>query len=83
MLNEFLVEQHVKNALMEDIGFQDISTEALMQDKMVTAYLKTRVDGIFCGGQVAKKVFELLSHNVKFVFYKNDGDEMKAGDMTM
>ena len=81
MLNDFLVEQHVKNALMEDIGFQDISTEALMQDKMVTAYLKTRVDGIFCGGQVAKKVFELLSHNVKFVFYKNDGAEMKAGDM--
>ena len=72
MLNNFLVEQHVKNALMEDIGFQDISTEALMQDKMVTAYLNTREDGIFCGGQVAKKVFDLLADNVTFVFYKND-----------
>ncbi len=80
MLNNFLVEQHVKNALMEDIGFQDISTEALMQDKMVTAYLKTRVDGVFCGEQVVRIVFELLSKDVNFVFHKKDGDELKAGD---
>lgn len=80
MLNNFLVEQHVKNALMEDIGFQDISTEALMQDKMVTAYLKTRVDGVFCGEQVVRIVFELLSKDVDFVFHKKDGDELKAGD---
>lgn len=80
MLNNFLVEQHVKNALMEDIGFQDISTEALMQDKMVTAYLKTRVDGVFCGEQVVRIVFELLSKNVSFEFHKHDGDVLKAGD---
>lgn len=80
MLNNFLVEQHVKNALMEDIGFQDISTEALMQDKMVTAYFKTRADGVFCGEQVVRIVFELLSKNVSFEFHKHDGDVMKAGD---
>jgi hypothetical protein len=54
MLNNFLVEEHVKKALMEDIGFQDISTEALMEDKIVTAYLKTRVDGVFCGEQLVR-----------------------------
>lgn len=80
MLNNFLVEQHVKNALMEDIGFQDISTEALMQDKMVTAYFKTRADGVFCGEQVVRTVFELLSKNVNFEFHKHDGDILKAGD---
>ena len=57
MLNDFLVEEHVKNALKEDIGFQDISTEALMEDKIVTAYFNTRADGIDCGLGVVGKVF--------------------------
>lgn len=81
MLNDFLVEEHVKNALKEDIGFQDVSTEALMEDKTVTAYLKTRVDGVLCGQSVVKKVFELLSKEAKITFEKQDGDVIKAGDL--
>ena len=81
MLNDFLVEEHVKNALKEDIGFQDISTEALMEDKIVTAYFRTRTDGVVCGLSVVKKVFELLSKDVKIVFEKKDGDEIKKGDL--
>lgn len=81
MLNDFLVEEHVKNALKEDIGFQDISTEALMEDKIVTAYFNTRADGIVCGLGVVKKVFELLSKDAKVTFAKKDGDEIKKGEL--
>ena len=81
MLNDFLVEEHVKSALKEDIGFQDVSTEALMEDKVVTAYLKTRVDGIICGQTVVKKVFELLSKDAKVTLHKQDGEQIKAGDL--
>lgn len=81
MLNDFLVEEHVKSALKEDIGFQDVSTEALMEDKIVTAYLKTRVDGIICGQTVVKKVFELLSKDAKVILHKQDGEQIKAGDL--
>lgn len=82
MLNNLLVEEHIKNALKEDIGFGDISTEALMQpDKLVSAYLKTRVDGIFCGQQLIDKTFKLLSEKTKISFNKKDGDKIKAGDI--
>ena len=81
MLNDFLVEEHDKSALKEDIGFQDVSTEALMEDKIVTAYLKTRVDGIICGQTVVKKVFELLSKDAKVILHKQDGEQIKAGDL--
>ncbi|MCR5261344.1 MAG: carboxylating nicotinate-nucleotide diphosphorylase [Candidatus Gastranaerophilales bacterium] len=81
MLNDFLVEEHVKNALKEDIGFQDVSTEALMDDKEVTAYFKTRADGVVCGLSVVKKVFELLSKDAKVTFNKKDGDKIRKGDL--
>jgi len=81
MLNDFLVEEHVKNALKEDIGFQDVSTEALMDDKEVTAYFKTRADGVVCGLSVVKKVFELLSKDAKVTFHKKDGDTITKGDL--
>ena len=36
MLNRFFIEEHVKNALQEDIGFGDITTD----------YLTTEDDGV-------------------------------------
>ena len=81
MLNEFLVEEHVKNALKEDIGFQDISTEALIDDKIVSASFNTRTDGVVCGLSVVKKVFEILSKDAKMTFKKQDGDNIEKGDI--
>ena len=81
MLNNLLIEEHIKNALKEDIGFEDISTEALISaDKIVTAYLKTRDDGVFCGTQIFEKVYKLLSDKAEVKFHKQDGDEIKKGE---
>ncbi len=81
MLNNILVEDHIKNALKEDIGFEDVSTEAIIsEDKIITAYLRTRDDGIFCGQQVVEKVFKLLSDKTEIIFEKKDGEEIKKGD---
>lgn len=81
MLNNLLIEEHIKNALLEDIGFEDISTEAIISDdKIVTAYLRTRDDGVFCGTQIVEKVYKLLSDKAQIKFYKQDGDEIKKGD---
>lgn len=82
MLNSLVIEEYVRNALKEDIGFVDVTTDALVSDdKFITAYLKTRSDGIFCGKDVLAKVFTLLSDKAKISFEKNDGDEIKSGDV--
>ncbi|MCI1273023.1 MAG: carboxylating nicotinate-nucleotide diphosphorylase [Clostridiaceae bacterium] len=81
MLNNFYIEDHVKNALKEDIGFGDITTESLASDTdVLSAELNTREDGILAGCDVFKMVFKILSDDVKIKFYFKDGDKIKKGD---
>lgn len=81
MLISFYVKDHVKAALAEDIGFGDITTENLASE---TDYLKgalnTRCDGVLCGVDVFKTVYETLSSDIKIKFYFKDGDRIKKGD---
>ena len=81
MLNNFFIENHVKNALLEDIGFGDITTDYLTtEEDSMKCELNTRVDGIFCGKDVFETVFRVLSPKVKIKFYFNDGDIIKKGN---
>lgn len=66
---------------MEDIGFGDITTENLASETdFLEGSLNTRVDGILCGCEVFKTVFEILSKDIKIKFYFKDGDKIKKGD---
>ena len=81
MLNNFFIEEHVKNALQEDIGFGDITTDYLTNEEdRMSCVLNTRVDGIFCGKNVFEMVFKVLSPSINIKFYFNDGDVIKKGD---
>ena len=81
MLNNFFIEEHVKNALNEDIGFGDITTYYLTdEDDILTCTLNTRTEGIFCGKNVFECVFRILSPDIKIKFYYNDGDIIRKGD---
>ena len=81
MLSSFYVKEHVKSALQEDIGFGDITTENLAtEEDYLKAELNTRTDGILCGIDVFKTVFETLSDKVEINFYFKDGDKIKKGD---
>lgn len=81
MLSNFYIKEHVKMALQEDIGFGDITTENLTDgNDILKAELNTRNDGILCGCEVFKTVFEILSPEVKIKFHFKDGDKIKKGD---
>ncbi|MFR1672379.1 MAG: carboxylating nicotinate-nucleotide diphosphorylase [Candidatus Gastranaerophilaceae bacterium] len=69
-------------ALEEDIGFGDITTEYLAEDDdMLSGELNTRSEGVLCGVEVFKTVFEVLAGNeVKIKFYYKDGDKINKGD---
>lgn len=82
LLNDFIVREYVISALKEDIGYGDISTDyvcAYLDDnKTFEINLRTREDGIFCGVDPFRIVFEVLSGNKTTVeFYVSDGDEIK------
>lgn len=81
MLNRFLIEEYVKQALIEDIGFGDITTDNLVsEDDIMKCTLNSRTDGVFCGRNVFKTVFEILDKDIEIKFYVKDGDEIKKGD---
>lgn len=76
-LNSFLIEEHVKNALKEDIGFWDI-TSSIFDDKAYTkATLNSRSVGILCGIECVKAVYNILDKDVKINFLLKDGDTLE------
>lgn len=82
MLSNIYVEEHVKSALMEDIGFGDVTTESIVgEDKIFNASLVSRCEGIICGLDVFKTVFKFLSDKVKVELLFKDGDKIKKGDV--
>ena len=80
-LHKFIIEKYIKNALEEDIGFGDITTDYLVSDnEIIKAKLNTRQDGVLCGIDVAELVFKTLSQDIKFEKFFKDGDTIKKGD---
>lgn len=81
MLSRFYIEEHVREALKEDIGFGDITTENLAgENDYLEGFLNTRTDGVLCGVEVFKTVYDMLSKDIKIKFYFKDGDRIKKGD---
>jgi len=80
LLHDFIVEEHIKQALKEDIGFGDISTDFIEADgKILKATMNFREDGILCGIEIVKKVFEILDKNLNVITFFKDGDKIAKG----
>lgn len=74
-LQKFMIKEHIKSALKEDIGYGDITSDLICEDyDILEAKLNTREDGVLCGSQVFKTVFEILDPSINVEFYKNDGN---------
>lgn len=82
ILHNFIIDEHIKNALKEDIGFGDITTDVLtLEYKKIKAEMKTRENGILCGLDIVECVFKTLSSQIKVQKLFKDGDIIKEGDV--
>lgn len=81
-LPQFYIDEIIKNAVEEDINYIDVSTDYLIDENQSgTARLLSKADGVLCGLGVALRVFELLDPSFRAEVFKNDGDEIKKGDI--
>jgi nicotinate-nucleotide pyrophosphorylase (carboxylating) len=72
----------VDHALQEDVGDGDHSTlSCIPADVKGKAVLKIKQDGILAGVDVAEKIFRYKKPGCIFNKKKNDGEEMKFGDV--
>lgn len=80
-----MIKDYIVSALKEDIGYGDISTDFITadidKDKKFEILLKTREEGILCGCDPFRLVFEILAKDdVKIDFYKEDGDKITPNE---
>ena len=77
-MNCLVVDNIIKNALIEDIPNGDISTECIIDEKSTcTVELLCKEDGIIAGLDVFKRVFEILG-DVEVRLFKQDGQKVCA-----
>jgi nicotinate-nucleotide pyrophosphorylase (carboxylating) len=69
-------------ALQEDVGNGDHSTLCCIPaDAKGKAVLKIKQDGVLAGVDVARKLFLYKKPSSNFIIHKQDGEEMKFGDV--
>ncbi len=81
-LNQFYVDNLIKEAISEDINYIDVSADYLIpEEQRNNSYFVAKADGVLCGLDIAMRVFTLLDDTFTYTVHKNDGDEVKAGDL--
>ncbi len=71
----------IKNALKEDIGKGDVTTESIVPaDERYSGYFIAKENGIIAGLSVAEYTFREISDNIYFKSYVKDGQRVTAGD---
>lgn len=81
-LNQFYVDNLIKEAISEDINYIDVSADYLIpENQRNDSYFVAKADGVLCGLDIAMRVFTLLDDTFTYIIHKNDGDEVKAGDL--
>lgn len=76
------VDPLILGALDEDITSEDVSTNSVMPEyQLGEVDLICKQDGVLCGSQVFERVFTLIDEKTEVTFYKNDGDDIKKGEL--
>lgn len=76
------LEKIIRNALSEDIGSGDITTQAIISDnvKGLGEFL-VKQNGVIAGFEVLQALFNIFDPSLKFTKMANDGDKVSAGQV--
>ena len=76
------VDALIDRALEEDVGTGDITTlTTISEDAIGHGRYIAKEDGVLCGIELARRVYDKLDDGIEFTAYKKDGDEIKVGDI--
>ena len=79
-LDNFVVYDLIRQALKEDIGHGDLTTNSFISpDKVLEARFNSREDGILSGVPIVKMIFQMLDENIEFIPILQDGDKILKG----
>lgn len=73
------MDRVIKEALKEDIGKGDITTNLLIRGQKAKAILLAKGNGVFCGANIARQI--LNAYRIKNVFLVKDGQKIHKGQI--
>ncbi|MGN0804730.1 MAG: carboxylating nicotinate-nucleotide diphosphorylase [Candidatus Coproplasma sp.] len=80
LTEKLIMERLIKEALEEDIGNEDVTTNSIMPEyKRGRVKLICKQDGVICGLHIFERTFKLLDENISVEIFVKDGDEVKKG----
>ena len=80
-MNNLIVDDLLRRSLVEDIGFGDITSEAIFADDHIShGYLIAKENFILAGIEVFTRTFALLDERVKIRIQYKDGNLIQQGN---
>jgi nicotinate-nucleotide pyrophosphorylase (carboxylating) len=80
-LHTLQIQELLKSALQEDLGWGDVTTQALFPAKVnAKATIFPKEEMILAGGNIVIELFSLLDPKVKVTLLKKDGMRIKKGE---
>jgi len=79
--NKIVIEKKLREFLIEDCNFSDISALCIPENAEVSAKIIVKSRGYISGIEELKILFDLLKVTTNFL--KEDGDEVKKGDIVV
>lgn len=80
-LNRKYTDRIIIQSLEEDIGSGDVTTDAVVAPEMsARAEWIAKEDGVICGLDIARTVFQKLDQQINWVSDKKDGDQVRSGE---
>ena len=81
-LNYLIVDKLIKNALIEDINYGDVTTDNLLLGSEVSkGRFIVKEPGVIAGIDVAKRVFEIVDSSIRFNIKVKDSSKVEKGDV--
>jgi len=79
-LNKWQISEVVQKALSEDLPFEDLTSELLIEDNLFgEAYFLAKEDLVVCGIPVVEEVFQSVDGTVELSFKVKEGEEVSKG----
>lgn len=82
MLEMLTVDRIIKSALEEDLGWGDITTDSTIPaETIIRGNFIAKEQGVVCGIEVCKRVFEIMDSSITFEILIIDGQKVQKGDI--
>lgn len=79
-MNKWQISEVVQKALSEDLPFEDLTSELLIEDNLYgEAYFLAKEDLVVCGIPVVEEVFQQVDGTVELYFEVSEGEEVSKG----